>query len=70
MAYIISGFIFGLVHTNITDNTFNDFLVAIPYIIMGIDFSYIYSKSDNIFTTIIYHSMHNLILLLIQLIGG
>ena len=67
---VISGFIFGLVHTNITDNTFNDFLVAIPYIIMGIDFGYIYSKSDNIFTTIFYHSMHNFILLIIQFIGG
>lgn len=64
----ISGIIFGLIHTN-SFNT-NDLLNSIPYIVMGIDFAYIYYKSDNIFTTITFHSMHNLILLIIQFIGG
>lgn len=67
---IISGCIFGLVHISFSSTTFNDFLMIIPYIIMGIDFSYIYYKSDNIFTTITLHSIHNLILLIIQFIGG
>lgn len=65
---IISGTIFGLVH--MTTGTFNDFLTIIPYILMGIDLSYIYYKSKNIFTTITLHSIHNLILLIIQFIGG
>lgn len=67
---VLSGLIFGIVHINITSNSFNDFLIVIPYIIMGIDFSYIYYKSNNIFTTITLHSVHNLILLIIQFIGG
>ena len=65
---IISGVIFGLIHTN--SFKVNDLFSSIPYIIMGIDFAYIYYKSDNIFTTIAFHSMHNLILLIIQFIGG
>ena len=67
---IVSGFIFGLVHISNVGNTLEEFLMIIPYILMGISLSYIYYKSDNIFTTIIIHSIHNLILLLIQLIGG
>lgn len=67
---IISGFIFGLIHISNVGNGFEEFIMIMPYILMGIDLSYIYYKSDNIFTTIIIHSMHNLILLLIQLIGG
>ena len=67
---LISGIMFGLIHISISGNTTNDLLMAIPYIIMGIDFSYIYYKSNNIFTTITLHSVHNLILLIIQFIGG
>ncbi|MBQ9023895.1 MAG: CPBP family intramembrane metalloprotease [Bacilli bacterium] len=67
---ILSGLVFGSVHISITSNSFNDFLMIIPYIIMGIDFSYIYYKSNNIFTTITLHSVHNLILLIVQFIGG
>lgn len=67
---LISGIIFGLVHMSVSNNPYNELLMIIPYIIMGIDFSYIYYKSDNIFTTITLHSIHNLILLILQFIGG
>lgn len=67
---LISGIMFGIIHVSISNNTTNDLLMIIPYLIMGIDFSYIYYKSDNIFTTITIHSIHNLILLIIQFIGG
>ena len=66
---IISGILFGLIHMTFNNNLLNEFLMIIPYILMGITFSYIYYKSDNIFTTIIFHSLHNLILL-IQFFGG
>lgn len=66
---VISGIIFGLVH--ITGNiNINAFLMSIPYMIMGIDFAYIYYKSENIFTTMILHSIHNTVLLIFQFIGG
>ena len=67
---ILSGLIFGLIHLSFTKINFNELLMIIPYVLMGISFSYIYYKSDNIFTTIILHSTHNLILLIIQFIGG
>ena len=66
---IVSGVMFGLVHLNINPSI-NDYLMIIPYIIMGLDFAYIYSKTDTIFSTIGFHMLHNLILLIIQFIGG
>lgn len=67
---IISGIIFGLIHITGDSNNINDFLMSIPYMIMGFDLAYIYYKSNNIFTTISIHSFHNFALLLIQFIGG
>ena len=64
---IISGFVFGIVHvTNYKD--LSEILMSIPYIIMGIDFAYIYYKTNNIFTTMTFHLCHNLILFILQLI--
>ncbi len=63
---IISGFAFGILH--ISDFNINQILMGIPYIIMGIDFAYIYYKTDNIYTTMIFHLCHNLILFIVQLI--
>lgn len=64
---LMSGLIFGVLHISDYSN-FNEILLGIPYIIMGIDFAYIYYKSNNIFTTISLHSIHNLLLVLIQFI--
>ncbi len=66
---IISGIVFGLIHIS-GKVDFNGILMSIPYMIMGFDFSYIYYKSKNIFTTIFIHSIHNTILLILQFIGG
>ena len=64
---IISGLIFGSLHiSNFKD--FNQILLGIPYIIMGVDFAYIYYKSNNVFTTMLFHCFHNFILLMIQLL--
>ncbi len=64
---IISGILFGISHvTNFRD--INELLFSIPYIIMGIDFAYIYHKTNNIFTTMTFHLGHNLILLIIRFI--
>lgn len=68
---LLSGLIFGLIHVISGGNeSINEILMGIPYIIMGIDFAYIFYKSENIFTTMTLHSLHNLILIIIQLIGG
>ena len=64
---IISGLIFGVLHIqNFGD--INDILFSIAYIIMGLDFAYIYSRTNNIFTTMTFHICHNLILFIIQLL--
>ena len=64
---IISGLIFGALHiTDFTD--YKQLLLGISYIIMGIDFAYIYHKTNNIFTTMTFHFMHNLILFIIQIL--
>ncbi len=67
---ILSGIIFGIVHMSFNDFNINEFLMIIPYMIMGFDFAYIYEKSNCIFTTMALHSIHNFILLIIQFIGG
>ncbi len=68
---LMSGLIFGLIHVVGTGNEgINEILMGIPYIIMGLDFAYIYAKTKNIFTTMTLHSIHNLTLLIIQFIGG
>lgn len=64
---IISGIIFGLLHISDYRNI-NEILMGIPYIIMGLDFAYIYYKTNNLFTTMVFHFCHNLILVLIQLL--
>ena len=66
---ILSGLIFGLVHLS-SPYALNDYLMTIPYILMGMVLSYIFYKSDNIFVSISLHSLHNFILLIIQFIGG
>ena len=63
---IISGLLFGIVH--ISSINLNELLFSIPYIIMGIDFAYIYYKTNNIFITMTFHLCHNLVLLLLYLI--
>ena len=69
MFIIISGIVFGLIHIS-GDMTINNFLMSIPYMVMGWTFGYIYYKSDNIFTTMTLHSLHNTILFILQIIGG
>ena len=66
---VLSGVIFGALHISDFTNI-NQILLGIPYIIMGLDFAYIYYKTNNIFTTMTFHIIHNAILLSIQLIGG
>lgn len=68
----ISGFIFGYIHITGTNGiiTTNDFLMSIPYMIMGFVFAFIYYDSNNILTTMSLHSIYNLVLLIIQFIGG
>ena len=66
--YILcSGLIFGGMHLVGNVTSIIDLLYIIPYSSLGIAFAYIYSKTDNIFVTMMIHTMHNGILISIQI---
>lgn len=69
--YIItSGLIFGLMHIIGSDTSAYDYIYIIPYSALGIAFASLYYKKDNIFYTIMIHSMHNTIAVILYFIGG
>ena len=64
----VSGFIFGALH--VSGNTLFDLLYLIPYCSLGFAFSYIYAKSNNIYSTISIHAVHNTATILLYFIGA
>ena len=66
--FIIFSFIlFGGAHVISSAKTLTDYLYIIPYGTLGASFAYAYYKTDNIFTSISLHMMHNIILILISI---
>lgn len=69
LGIIIGGLMFGCAHVIGTYTSITDLLYIIPYGILGSAFMYIYYDSNNIFTTISLHFMHNTILLITYFIS-
>ena len=67
---IMSGLIFGLLHVASYIETFSDIIYLIPYSALGIAFALLYYKTDNIFSSITMHSIHNLLATLLVLLGA
>lgn len=67
---IVSGCVFGGLHVigNVASPV--DLLYLIPYCSLGIAFAYTYYKTDNIFSTICMHSIHNTMAIILYLIGS
>ncbi len=65
----ISGFVFGGMHVIGTEGLLG-LLYLIPYCSLGFTFAYIYAKTDNIYSSIILHFMHNTISLILLLVGA
>ena len=67
---IVSGCVFGGLHVigNIASPI--DVLYLIPYCSLGIAFAYTYYKTNNIFSTICMHSIHNTMAIVLYLIGS
>ncbi len=63
---ILSSLIFSLLH-NISDTKLIELLYIIPYFILGFTFSYTYYKTDNIYYSMISHSLNNLISVIVIL---
>ena len=62
---IFSGLIFGFAH--VIGSTGLQALYIIPYAALGCSFAYIYEKQKNILCTMLMHSIHNLVCILIIL---
>ena len=66
----VSGFVFALLHIVGMANGLIDYLYVIPYLALGIAFAALYYKSDNIFSSIIVHALHNTVAVLLYIIFG
>lgn len=65
----VSGFIFGALHVVGTGGLIG-LLYLIPYCSLGFAFAYMYTKTDNIYSSISMHFMHNTLTLVLLLIGA
>ena len=61
---VISGIIFGFLHTMSEATLVEAITMMIPYAVIGCGFAYIYSKTNNITTNILCHFLHNTICML------
>lgn len=64
---LVSSLIFACLHL-LSITSFVELIYIIPYLILGLSFSIIYTKTNNILSNIIAHSLHNLITVIILLI--
>ncbi len=64
---LISGLTFGLLHVINSISSLYELLYFIPYTSLGIVFSLAYYKTDNIFTSIIMHFIHNTLIFIIYI---
>lgn len=67
---IISGALFGMLHIINYIEVISDLIYLIPYGALGISFALLYYKTDNIFSTITMHAMHNFMAIVIYLMGA
>ena len=67
---VFTGILFGGAHIFGNIYTFTDVLFIVPYSLLGIMFSYMCYKTDNIFTSICIHMFHNSLSVIIILLGG
>ena len=65
---LISGFIFGLAHVTGNINSWVDYLFIIPYGALGCCFAFSYVKTKSILTPIMFHMIHNTVLVLISIL--
>ena len=66
---LLSGLIFGGLHVISSFSSLYDLFYIIPYSSLGIAFAYTYYETNNIFTSIAYHAIHNGALTIISIIA-
>lgn len=65
---ILSFLLFGFVHVIHSSKEILDYLYFIPYGALGGAFAMAYYETDNVFTSIILHSVHNTILITLSIV--
>lgn len=65
---ITSSLIFSLLHALGSFSNLISIIYILPYLVLGITFGLIYYRSENIFASIIFHSLHNLVVLICYII--
>lgn len=66
-----SGLIFGLLHILGQATGPLDYLYLVPYMSLGVAFASLYHKTDNIFCSIVMHSLHNTVTVILYFaVGG
>lgn len=64
---LISGIVFGFLHVIGSFSSVYEFLYIIPYSALGISFALTYYKTNNIFSSVFIHCMHNTMLVLLNM---
>lgn len=69
---LVSGLIFGFLHalSEVIDGNITGLLYTISYGALGFSFALSYYKTNNIFTSIIFHAIHNSMAIIIIFISG
>lgn len=67
---LVSGLVFGGLHIISYMTSWTDIIYLIPYSSLGIAFALLYHKTDNIFSTITMHAMHNFLAVIVYLLGA
>ena len=71
LIYIISsGFIFAAMHILGQTSSNLDYIYLIPYMSLGVAFAALYSKTDNIFASIMMHALHNTVTVILYFMAG
>ena len=63
LCVLLSGLVFGFLHVYGTANSLVDFLYIIPYGSFGACFMIAYYKTNTFFTSYIFHTLHNVLLI-------
>jgi membrane protease YdiL (CAAX protease family) len=67
---LVSGLVFGMLHISSYMANWTDLVYLIPYSSLGVAFALLYYKTDNIFSSITMHAVHNLLAVVVYLLGA